>query len=314
MDLSSDCIYAVGDDGLVIRFDGDKSGSICHWEEMHKCLDLTESHLLSIFGFGEDNIFVGGADGTMLHFDGVKWNSMDLNGRWANKEYMGSLRQIDVFAVATDGRILHYNGKEWSVEETEKLPPMTGIFGLSQTEIYACAHVLGGFFAMTAMNGNFCKLQEPKSTLPGCGDAAESGMYAVGYDGLILHQEGEQWKRLTINSNHEFYGFCGFGPDDMYICGSDGIIYKFNGNVVTEMPTRTQDFFLDVWGPSKEMVFAVGDLGMIMFNDGEQWIRIESGTEEYLTAIWGSSDEDMYAVGDNGLILHWNGENWSACA
>jgi len=129
-----------------------------------------------------------------------------------------------------------------------------------------------------------------------------------------LKQEDDKWKRLTINSNHEFYGFCGFGPDDMYICGSDGIIYKFNGNVVTEMPTRTQDFFLDVWGPSKEMVFAVGDLGMIMFNDGEQWTRIESGTEEYLTAIWGSSDEDMYAVGDNGLILHWNGENWSACA
>ena len=135
----------------------------------------------------------------------------------------------------------------------------------------------------------------------------------LGFDGLILRQEEDQWKRLTINSNHEFYGFYGFGPDDMYICGSDGIIYKFNGNSVTEMPTRTQDFFLDIWGPSKEMVFAIGDLGMIMFNDGEQWTRIESNTEEYLTALWGSSDEDMYAVGDNGLILHWNGENWSAC-
>ena len=75
-------------------------------------------------------------------------------------------------------------------------------------------------------------------------------MYAVGYDGLILHQEDDRWVRLTVNSNHEFYGLCGFGPDDMYICGSDGIIYKFNGLEIIEMPTRTQDFFLDVRGPS----------------------------------------------------------------
>ena len=50
--------------------------------------DLTENHLLSIFGFGADSIFVGGAEGTMLHYDGVKWESMDLNGRW-DKKYMG---------------------------------------------------------------------------------------------------------------------------------------------------------------------------------------------------------------------------------
>ena len=44
--------------------------------------NLTESHLLSIFGFGKDDIFVGGAEGTMLHFDGKKWDPMDINGRW----------------------------------------------------------------------------------------------------------------------------------------------------------------------------------------------------------------------------------------
>ena len=80
-------------------------------------------------------------------------------------------------------------------------------------------------------------------------------MYAVGFDGLILKQEEDKWKRLTINSNHEFYGFCGFGPDDMYICGSDGIIYKFNVNVVNEMHTRTQDFFIDFCVPSKAVSY-----------------------------------------------------------
>ncbi|SVB88332.1 uncharacterized protein METZ01_LOCUS241186, partial [marine metagenome] len=81
--------------------------------------DLTDNHLLSIFGFGKDNVFVGGAEGTMLHFNGEKWDSMNLNGRWAIKNIWGTAPD-NLFAVATDGRILHYDGKEWSVEETEK--------------------------------------------------------------------------------------------------------------------------------------------------------------------------------------------------
>ena len=61
---------------------------------------LTENHLLSIFGFGKDNIYVGGAEGTMLHFDGTKWNSMDLNGRWAINNIWGASPN-NVFAVGS---------------------------------------------------------------------------------------------------------------------------------------------------------------------------------------------------------------------
>ena len=67
---------------------------------------LTDNHLLSIFGFDKDNIFVGGTEGTMLHFDGDRWSPMDLKGRWTVKNIWGSAPD-NVFAVVTDGRILH---------------------------------------------------------------------------------------------------------------------------------------------------------------------------------------------------------------
>jgi len=35
--------------------------------------DLTENHLLSIFGFGADSIFVGGAEGTTFAFNFWIW-------------------------------------------------------------------------------------------------------------------------------------------------------------------------------------------------------------------------------------------------
>ena len=102
--------------------------------------ELTSNHLLSIFGLDENNIFIGGADGTMLHYDGSAWSSMDTDGRWTFKDIWGSAPD-NVFAVVTDGRILHYDGKTWSPMETEKLPPMTGVFGLASDQVYACSRL-----------------------------------------------------------------------------------------------------------------------------------------------------------------------------
>ena len=102
---------------------------------------LTSSHLLSIFGFNENDIFVGGAEGILLHYDGSQWSPMETGGRWTFKDIWGSAPD-NVYAVVTDGRILHYDGKAWSPDEDmDKLPPMTGIFGLGPDEIYACSRL-----------------------------------------------------------------------------------------------------------------------------------------------------------------------------
>ena len=87
----------------------------------------------------------------------------------------------------------------------------------------------------------------------------------MGFDGLVLKQDGEGWTRMTFNSGAEFYGVCGFGPEEVYLVGSEGAILKFDGVNFTEMPSQTMEFILDVWGPSRDMVFAVGDEGMILY-------------------------------------------------
>ena len=74
---------------------------------------LTQSHLLSIYGFGDNDIFIGGAEGTMLHFNGSEWTSMDTKGRWTVKKMWGHDRE-HLYAVCTDGKILHFNGTEWT--------------------------------------------------------------------------------------------------------------------------------------------------------------------------------------------------------
>ena len=119
---------------------------------------LTNNHLLSVFGLDENNIFVGGADGTMIQYNGSEWLPMETDGRWTFKDIWGSAPD-NVYTVVTDGRILHYNGKTWSPMETEKLPPMTGVLVWHLMRFMPAPDWVK-FFDMMAALGNLCR-REP---------------------------------------------------------------------------------------------------------------------------------------------------------
>jgi len=71
------------------------------------------NHLRGVWGRSGSDVFAVGDDGTILHYNGTSWSSMDsgtsehLNGVWGHS---GS----DVFAVGNGGAILHYDGTSWS--------------------------------------------------------------------------------------------------------------------------------------------------------------------------------------------------------
>lgn len=64
-------VFAVGDGGLIFRFDG------VVWEELPA---LTESNLLTVLCKSEKEVYVGGAGGVLLHWNGVRWNVIRIAG------------------------------------------------------------------------------------------------------------------------------------------------------------------------------------------------------------------------------------------
>jgi len=143
---------------------------------------LTGSHLLSVFGFAADDVFIGGAEGIILHYDGKEWSKMDSGGRWTMKRMWGTAHD-NLYGVCTDGKILHYDGSQWAAEDTESFPPMSGIWGLSADEIYACCR-LG---KIARYDGTRWKYMQSNSStdVASIWGTKEGGMYAVGFDGLI---------------------------------------------------------------------------------------------------------------------------------
>jgi hypothetical protein len=76
---SSTDIFAVGDGGKLLRFDG------AHWLSYRE----TSANLKAVFGTDPNNVWIVGQDGTAEHFDGTSWNIVDrpdpiyqLNAVW----------------------------------------------------------------------------------------------------------------------------------------------------------------------------------------------------------------------------------------
>ncbi|MCP4219490.1 MAG: hypothetical protein GY765_32950, partial [bacterium] len=91
----------------------DKKTYLAHYDGYRwKAFARIGCRIDSVWGNGGSEVFAVGANGAMLHYNGISWEVLawdgNLNGVWGSSE-------SDVFAVGDLGSILHYNGTIWSV-------------------------------------------------------------------------------------------------------------------------------------------------------------------------------------------------------
>ena len=94
-----------------------------------------ETNLLAIHGASSSNVFAVAGGRTVIRFDGTGWSR--LAGSPAMKlKAVWAASDDDVFFAGT-GVIAHFNGQDWS---TKSIDPVDGIFdlaGISPDEVYA---------------------------------------------------------------------------------------------------------------------------------------------------------------------------------
>lgn len=72
----------------------------------------TKYFLYGAWGNSSSDIFAGGFNGSILHYDGKTWGAM-TSGTTNALYYIWGSSSSDVFAVGFKGTILHYDGKAW---------------------------------------------------------------------------------------------------------------------------------------------------------------------------------------------------------
>ena len=122
-----DDIYAVGDSGTILHFDGDT------WSELESG---TTAGLYGVWGSSPTDVYAVGETGTVLHYDGIAWSEM-ATGTTAGLLGVWGSSATDVYAVGETGTILHYDGVSWSAVESGTDVDLYGVWGSSGTNVYA---------------------------------------------------------------------------------------------------------------------------------------------------------------------------------
>ena len=328
---SSSDVYAVGEGGTILHFDG------VSWAPM---VSGTTNTLRGVWGTSWDDIWAVGDLGTLLHYGGTSWlpvtstgvGLLNLIAVWGSSRY-------DVFVVASSGAadaglVLHYDGS-WVGMDTRVVGPLRGVSGTAANDVFVVGTAAGDQAVFYRYDGSAWGAPQD------CGTAGTSGlngvwagyyqdMYAVGNcwygSPYIVHQfDGASPGSWTDGSSGNLNGIWGLtsgGCSHVCAVGDGGIIYLGGGLTGYEMDfyresSGTNENLNAVWGTSGIDIFAVGDHGTILHYEGSgnRWAVMYSGIDwsekPAINDVWSFSPDDAWAVGSGGAILHFDGVTWT---
>lgn len=121
-----DDIFAVGDTGIILHYDG------WTWRTMNS---NTPNGLYGIWGSSHNNVFAVGMYGTILYYNGSTWAAMDSGTSWEIYDIWGS-GPDDIFAVGQCGTILHYNGNTWKPMSSGTINSIYGVWGSAPDNVF----------------------------------------------------------------------------------------------------------------------------------------------------------------------------------
>jgi len=302
--------------------------------------------LYAVWGSSDSDVFAVGQGGTILHYDGLAWASMN-SGTSEDLYAVWGAADDDVFAAGRYGIVLHYDGVSWESMMQGTGYSLSTMWGISNTDIYA----VGQRGIVINYNASVCDDDtEWDSTTGGCiwasltsgsvrqlygvWGASDNDVFAVGEYGTILYYNRSTalnesaaslslWETMAggTSSDDDLYAIWGASETDVFAVGGDGTILYYNGSVMRpstsmwmQMASSTNASLYGIWGSSGDDVIAVGQDGVVVYYDGSAWRSIRSYTTASLYGIWGSSDSDIFVVGQGGTILYCDGFTWTTLA
>lgn len=260
----------------------------------------TTQTLIDAWASGPDDVFVVGAAGTIIRWNGTAWSPMTSSTTQMLRAVWGT-GPSDVFAAGDNGTVLRWNGSSWAAMTPSPTTTevFTGLWGTANDNVYAVTDS-GSIFRW---NGS--SWQSTASGLSGAGGvwgSAANDIYVVGGNGSVVHWNGTAWSAPSLITNGLNAGVFGFDAANVFAYGQTGRIYRLVAGNWTQMTTGTTANILGMWGTGPNDIFAVGGAGTVLHFDGVSWSAVPAGTSQVLFGMWGAGG-DAYAVGLNGIVL-----------
>ena len=199
-------VFAVGDEGILLRYDGVNWGSL---------ISGTEENLNGIWGTSATDFFVVGDSGTIRYFGSGGSVGMS-SGTTEDLHAVWGADSDDVFAVGINGTILHYNGAGWSAMTSGTSENLSDVCGVSTEDVFA----VGDGGTILRYDGENWKASNSytEEDLYGIWGTSTINLFAVGNNGSVLSHD-EAWGAISSGINNVYYDIDGSAASSFFIVG-----------------------------------------------------------------------------------------------
>ena len=247
----------------------------------------------------------GGGEATILWHDGAAWWSMPSTAPtlW----WVHGFGHDDVWAVGELGTIVHFDGSQWTTVQTGGNYTLWGIWGESAAEMWAVGGVVDGSSPSVLLRYDGADWAEvPGVGMMGefCfrvwGSAADA-VYVIGDHGALVHYDGSDWTRLDSGLDERLITIGGTGPNDIYVVGGlfDSIALHKDESGWSQIDTNTEAALMGVCAVAGQPVLVTGWRGLITVRDESGWHPQNPVTFECLHGTWCGPNGTFLAGGGN---------------
>ncbi|MBI4285413.1 MAG: PD40 domain-containing protein [Chloroflexi bacterium] len=250
-------IFAVGDAGTILRFDGNV------WMPM---ASGTAANLKDIWGSSGNDVFAVGDEGTILHYDGTVWSPMDV-GTTANLQGIHGSAGNDVVVVGDSGTVLHFDGNVWEPVPAATADNLGDVWGgdMPLRHVFVSAASRGAILKIAVDTGQVSG-EYSTSIIRRIWGASPTDVYATGAGGTILHYNGTAWNPMTSGTTANLTGVSGVPGKEIFAVGEAGTIlqFRYDGKGWGPLASNSAVNLTGVWTMPGSDVFAVGEGGTVL--------------------------------------------------
>lgn len=228
--LSASNVWAVGDNGIMLRFDGTNwtgwrydGSTVSSYNLNTWALPGARIKLRALWAFSPFIVAVGD-DGNAIYHDGTSWTKV-TTGITADITDVWGSSPTDVYGTTSDGRLWRWDGSGvWNVTSVVAPGALNAVWGTSASNVYT----VGDGGAVFRYNGStWQSIRLPtRANLYAVWGTSANNVFVGGAGNALYRWDGSTWTAEKLPQGHQIFGFWGDGGSNTYLSGAGGLIAK----------------------------------------------------------------------------------------
>jgi hypothetical protein len=278
----------------------------------------TTQNLHDVWGTSQTNVYVVGAGGTLLHFDGAKFTAQSAGAGSATLRGIWGTGASNIYVVGggdkKDAVVLHYDGSSWGTEHTNSGYSLHGVWGASASDLYAAGASSSAGVIVRSSGSAWAedKLAAISEELVSISGVSSTEVYACGVGKVHEKLSSGLWGYAadlglmttmldiyTVNSKHTM----AVGKDTT----NNGVLV-FTEDNIWKSSTLSGVALHASWGTAKGALFYVGlqgTNGVVLREVNSKFQTLYQAKSKALNGIWGASNGEVFAVGAGGIVVRY---------